>query len=537
MNFINFMLNVVFSILFSVALFYTDKINDLRGASLLKKSGVDIITTSDISSIFLIFIPVFLCVWFVLKNVKSFTIKRTLNLKDISVLKVGFCLFLFWFPFLLVFYPAPGMNDTYYILKYPMGCSVQHPFYYCMYLGILGKLSLKFFGTEALGLFISVLLQMAFMAFSIGFSIKWIYEKLKNTFLAYVLIFYFAFLPIIGNYAIAAVKDTIFSVTLLLWIPFLYDVLVEKKSIVQDKLMKYYFIVISVLTLTMRNNGKYIFVVLALWLVFNYTKERRNIIKISIICLILCSIPNFYLGVFGNRPQLLQEAVAVPMQQIARTIAVDGVVTEEQKAYLNNWMPLEKIKKSYNVFTVDTIKWNNDFNRKFFNSHSKEFFKYWSEIWTQNKKVYLEAWLLQTFGCWAVDTQDWIDQSRFGFSLTHEILKRGVTPSENNKFKVGSFPISQSVKETLGKYMFYNTDYINPGNCFWITLFIGLILVNRKRYMELSVLLPILLCWGTLILAVPATFVYRYAFMYPLSLPFLILIPFISKEKLEDKNV
>ena len=120
--------------------------------------------------------------------------------------------------------------------------------------------------------------------------------------------------------------------------------------------------------------------------------------------------------------------------------------------------------------------------------------------------------------------------------MTEDVLKKGVSPADNGKLKPGSLNIPGDIKNSIARYMFVYADYINPGNCFWITLVIGLLLIAKKKYMELTVLLPILLCWGTLILAIPATFVYRYAFMYPLSLPFLVLIPFIPKYKMEEEK-
>lgn len=526
---------LLYSFLLSISLFYTNKINLLKHTNSLKNPNIYILDINDIPHIFQYFIPVFLIITLTIILLKH--IRINLNTKlNFSKNNLTILLFLAWFPFLLVFYPAVGMNDTYFILHSITGSSVQHPFYYGLFIYLPAKISLKLFDTMTYGLFVSTICQMLFMSYSIVYAISWLNQKLKNKYVISILILYFAFTPIIANYSIAAVKDTIFSITLMLWIPFLYDTFVENKNIFKNKNIKYYFYFLAFMTMAMRNNGSYIFIILLLLLLYKCITERKQLLKSSIILFIICSLPNFYLSVFRDKPQLFQEAVAIPIQQISRTIAVDGTLNEFQKNFLDKLIPLKEIKKSYNPFSVDSIKWNSKFNRKYLQNNKGYFFKVWITGFFNNKHIYLDAWMLQTFGCWANKTQDWVDQSKFGWSLTDDVLKKGVSPSENNKLKVSSIRLPDTFKNALGNYLFKNSDFINPGNCFWILGYIALLIIFKNNISSLIVLLPIFLCWITLILAVPATFVYRYAFMYPLCLPFLIFIPFIYTKEHGDNN-
>ena len=537
MKSINFKLlcTTIYSFLLSTSLFYTSKINSLKTSNSLKDSNFYIIDKQDLSQIIQYFPAVTIIVAISILLFKNIKINNQ-NFANFSINKIAIFLFIAWFPFLLVFYPSTGMNDTYYILHSILGSSVQHPFFYNLFIGIPSKISFKLFDTMTYGLFVSTLLQMIFMSLSISFLITWLNDKLKNKYIVYILILYFAFTPIIANYSIAAVKDTIFAVTLMLWIPFLYDTFVENKAIFNDKFTKFYFCFISFMTITMRNNGKYIFIILLLLLLYKCITERKTLLKYGLIFLVICSLPNFYLSTFRDKPQRFQETVAIPMQQLARTLALNGTLPEKQKLYLNNLLPIEKLKQQYSPFSVDSIKWNPDFNRNYLQQTKVEFLKTWITGFKNNQHIYLDAWVLQTFGCWANKTQNWVDQSRFGWSLTDDVLKKGVSPAENNKLKVSSINLPEKFKTVLGNYMFKNSDFINPGNCFWIIGYLALLLIIKSRIPCLVVLLPIFLCWVTLILAVPASFVYRYAFMYPLCLPFLIFIPFIQNKKTGDNQ-
>lgn len=534
-KFLFFFTSSLYSLLLSISFFYTFKIIALNSKNLLKNYNFYILEKQDISHILQYFIPILFLVIISLLLLKNAQISNNTKI-HFSKNKIATFLFISWLPFLLVFYPSVGMNDTYYILHSPSGLSTIHPFFYNYFIAIPSKISLKLFNSMTYGLCLSTVIQMIIMSYSISFTITWLNDKLKNKYVTYILILYFAFTPIIANYSIAAVKDTIFSVTLMLWIPFLYDTFVENRSIFYNKFSKFYFCFISFMTIAMRNNGKYIFLILIALILYKCITERKTLIKYSLIILIICSLPNFYLSTFKNHPQLFQEAIAIPIQQLARTVALNGTLSTEQNSYLHNLLPLEKIKKQYNPFSVDTIKWDSSFKRNYLQQTKSDFIKTWVTGFKNNQHIYLDAWVLQTYACWANKTQSWNDshQSTIRLVLSDEVLK-------NKKF-IGK-PVSSSstilpinIAKTMENYMLKYGDFINPGNCFWMIGYIALLLIVKNKYSSTIILVPIFICWLSLMAAVPLSFAYRYAFMYPLCLPFLIFIPFIPNKKTGDIN-
>lgn len=523
----------LYSLLLSISLFYTFKINYLNSENHLKNYNFYILEKQDISHIFQYFIPILSLIIISLLLLKRIEINNT-NI-NFSINKIAAFVFISWLPFLLAFYPSVGMNDTYYILQSPLGLSNVHPFFYNYFIAIPSKISLKLFNSMTYGLFTSTVIQMIFMSYSIAYTITWLNDKLKNKYITYILILYFAFTPIIANYSIAAIKDTIFSVTLMLWIPFLYDTFVENRSIFSNRFSKFYFCFLSFMTIAMRNNGKYIFVILFTLLLYKCLSERKKLVKYSLIIFTICSLPNFYLSTFKNHPQLFQEAVAIPIQQLARTTTLNGKLNQEQNAYLNNLLSLEKIKKQYDPFSVDPIKWDTNFKREYLQQTKSEFFKVWIIGLKNNQHIYLDAWILQTFACWANKTQPWDNpQSTIWFVLSDEVLK-------SDKFLVSKISPSSTIlpiniAKTMENYMLKNSGFINPGNCFWIIGYIALLLIAKNKYSTIITLAPIFLSWLSLMAAVPLSFAYRYAFMYPLCLPFLVFIPFIQNNKNGDNQ-
>ena len=537
MKSINFKLlcTVIYSFLLSTSLFYTSKINSLKASNSLKDSNFYIIDKSDFIQIIQYFLPVFIIIFISLFLFNYIKITNT-SFSNFSTIKITILLFIAWIPYLLAFFPCIGAADTYYILRNMIGISVQHPFFYNLFIGIPSKVSLFLFNTMTYGLFFSTLIQMLFMSYSISYMIVWINNKLKNRYIVYILVLYFAITPIIIDYSITAIKDTIFSVTIMLWIPLLYEIFVDNRNIFDTKANKFNFCVLAFLTMAMRNNGKFIFIIILFFLMYKCIKERKQLLKYGISLLIICSLPNFVLSNFFNKPQLFQEAVAIPIQQLARTVTLNGKLNNESKDYLNKIIPLEKLKKSYDPFRVDPIKWNKNFNRNYLQKSKQNFIKTWGKEFWNNKRIYLDAWTLQTYACWANSTPTWGSQSKFGLSMTDDVLK-SKKPPNHSKLKVSSINLPKQFKEILGNHLFKHSDYINPGNCFWILSYIALLLISKNKHSELIVLLPIFLCWVSLMLAVPLSTAYRYAFIYPLCLPFLVFIPFIIKERKENVNV
>lgn len=522
----------IYALALALAKILSDHIYELQAAGLLKVSGVGLWSAVDVRPWIEYAVFIFLIVILLLRLLQQREFSPNKNelipitKKQLLIFAGG--LFLAWLPGLLIFFPGTGMNDTVAIIKY-LGTMVQHPFFYVAFINGLGRVSNFFWYTKVYGIFFASLIQMLLMAVSLAGVSLWVYKKTGKKYVLGLLFAYFAFLPLIGNYAIAVVKDTLFSVGLFLWIPLLYEVFVNHLELQSRAFSRRYFWLISFWLLTTRNNGPYIWVVLMLILLLKSGKARSFILKSGIILFIICSLPNFYLQVFRNKPQLFQEKVGVQLQQLCRAVAVKGNVSSSSRAYISKVLPLEAIPQQYSPFTVDLIKWGPGFQRAYFQTHQKEFWSAWLETGKSNPRIYVEAWLLQTYGYWGLLTPSWGYQSKFGCALAEAVLQ-GQGPGDdeiNYRLQVGSLPLPVRFKEAVGNWLYRHSDYLPAGICFWLVGFLSLLYAAKGQYRALAVFLPVLLCWGTLMISAPFSFAYRYLFVYPLCLPVFVILAFV----------
>lgn len=96
------------------------------------------------------------------------------------------------------------------------------------------------------------------------------------------------------------------------------------------------------------------------------------------------------------------ESYGIPLQQVARVIAYDGNINNVEEEFVNDIIPVEKLKTVYTPQLVDSIKWNEDFNDNFFENHKKEFLKVWFSLFKKKSKnifrilVFEYIWILES---------------------------------------------------------------------------------------------------------------------------------------------
>lgn len=437
-------------------------------------------------------------------------------------------LVLAWLPFFFVFFPGTGMNDTTDIIRAGIWATGQHTFIYCMYLWGLAQGSIYLFGTIYQGLVAASLIQMFLFALGIAYALSWFYRKTGNWKLLLLFAAYYGFLPCIVNMSFSNVKDVFFSLDILLWVPLMISFVSGYRENAWEGNKKL-FILAGMGMLLLRNNGIYVFVCMALFCVFWMKPVRMKVFLTSFVMVLVALIPNAAVQYYLNLPQLFQERVGIPLQQYSRAVAMEVPLTKSEENYTIRVMMPSAIQHWYDPFMVDLIKWNSNFNYDFFNHHEKEFWDNWKSVGKRNKQIYVEAWLFATYGYWSFPSMDEKTQSRFTYAFSEEELENGLAPEHNNDYRTNVlkpfFP--PKVQESLGHYLWTSSRFLGAGTVFWIMMGIASLLIYRKQYGRLVVLLPATLLWGTLMVATPAAFVYRYVYFFPLCFPFFLILPFM----------
>lgn len=437
-----------------------------------------------------------------------------------------------WFPFFLVFYPGTGMNDTTDIMRAGIWATGQHTFIYCMFIYGLTQASIELFQTASYGLAAASLIQMLFFAMAIAYTLSWLYRRTGRKKLVGFLALYYAFTPMIVNMSFSNVKDVLFSAAILLWVPLMTSFVSGYRENAWEE-NKRLFVLAGLGMMMLRNNGIFVFLVMLICFLFMMKQIRKKMILTSLLMILIAAAPNIAVKQILDLPQLFQERVGIPIQQYSRAVAVGVPLTKEEQDYTVRMMLPSSIEQWYDPFTADLIKWNSNFDFYYFNHHPDEFWKAWKSVGMRNKQIYIEAWLLETYGYWAFPAPDEMTQSRFGWAFRESDLKDGLSPIHNNGYATAQIKtfFKPEIQEKLGTYLWNHSRYLGAGTCMALTLIVGLILIYRKQYARFTVLLPACLLWGTLILAAPAAFVFRYVYYFPLCLPFFSLLPFLPQGK------
>ena len=74
----------------------------------------------------------------------------------------------------------------------------------------------------------------------------------------------------------------------------------------------------------------------------------------------------------------------------------EGNISNEEKSFLNEIMPLEKYIDNYRPGLVDHMKWSEDFNTEFL----RNILKVWMSLLIKNPILFIEAWAMETCGFW-----------------------------------------------------------------------------------------------------------------------------------------
>jgi hypothetical protein len=522
-----------YGLLFSPALYYTWKIDQMDGAQTLARAGHALLTGGDLGWILLIFLACLLVMppffWSFSDGWWSFKKKLfPLSLKEGTLL-----LSLLWIPFLLAFYPAPGMNDTVYMMENPWTGSIQFPWFYSAVYGLAAEGAERLLGTREYGVFALSCIQMVGMAAVWTWVSRWISHRGTCTPLGLLFYAYGALFPMVGNYAIAAVRDTVYSMTLLLWMIYLYELAHEKQNRTG---WAFHWLTLPLLVLGLvlsRSNGLPAAIPLILAAGILGCGKRRAVLAL-ILGAAVTIIPSQVIYHVKDEEPLVQESLAVPINQMGRVLVMDGHLSPEARKEMTVLLPEKDWRENYNPYTVDFIKWHDQFQHDTMNEHKKAFLAAWWKTGWNNPEMYVEAWMTETYSIWNLDPLEYHVQSRFGWALSDENTK-DMAPADNDLMAVGSFPMPMKLKSALANWQYEGSRFLGPGLCLWFCLLILALYYVRKETWKGWAVLPVLINAGTLLLSTPASAVFRYSFLMVPALPLLIMMTGMRETENEQK--
>lgn len=458
-----------------------------------------------------------------------------------SVAVRALVIFLLYLPFFLRYCPGLFFGDTFSSFAQIMGwnpLSNHHPVAFTMMMAVCIKIvGLMGMGPSA-GVALLTVLQMACVASTFGYLSIWVSSRLGvSSRWSWLLVAFFGLSRYCALYSVALWKDPLFSCCLILVVTMLADAVMGKGSW-SSALRLLVFGALALGVMLLRNNGLYICAALFVVLAIVATLSRLGRIAplepaprlaasfglALVICLVITGPVYSAIGVV---PSEAVESVGIPLAQMVRVAALDGGMTESDRSYMNELLPLDRYKEVYRPSFIDPLKWNEDFNAE----HLEDgFWTHWASMLSRNPSIYFEAWELQTFGFWAPNVigADNLPENFLMGAPYNLMADTGASAGVAFRNLLASF--GDGVDAAIG----LNAWSISGAVVFWLLVFSAVLLVSRGRPRFALPLLPILLLYGTLFIASPIWYWPRYIVAAQFGLPVVLVV--VARGLLPDER-
>ena len=491
-------------------------------------------TFDDVIGFFLLTYAFFKIFSYFYKRIISINYKLNIT-KEYKRGRIEYCIivagfiFMSWLPYFLIYYPGfifpDSLSSIYQALGEPL--NNHHPVMYtlflklCLNLGILIK-------DITFGCALYTLAQMIYIAFCLGYMVCWLKNKGISIQKCIVIMVSFAFLPFIAQNSIAMWKDPFFSATILLWSLHLLDYVMSEGRIFLEQ--KWYVIKSCILIFLIcfsRNNGFYL--VLFSELIFigvrvlNKKKDLLVGLKglcvstgVALICVYFITNPIYTCLGIKSEPV---ESLGIFLNQMARVVAYEGKMSEEDYQFMDNLLPIEKYSGTYRPCVVDRLKWDEDFDQEFLNEHLADFIKTYFSLMVKNPKLYIGAWELNTFGYWA--------PNRWELFSDNSNIEKGDLDSFYTWDHKGINPrnLLENIVDQNDVISYKGTTlYLAEIN--WLVLLALMLIFIRKRHYIIAVA-PSLGLIATLFIATPYAYWQRYGLAEYYLLPIYIFIMYV----------
>lgn len=463
------------------------------------------------------------------------------SIRLLSVALRALVIFLLYLPFFLRYCPGLFFGDTFSSLAQIMGwnpLSNHHPVAFTLMMGACIKVAGLFGLGPSAGVALLTVLQMACVASTFGYLSIWVTSRLGvSSRWSWLPVALFGLSRYCALYSVALWKDPLFSCCLVLMVTMLADAVMGKDSR-SGALRLLVFGVLALGVMLLRNNGLYIcaalFVVFAIIAVLGRLGRispmgsgSRLAIPLGIAIAACLAITGPVYSAMGVVPSEDVESAGIPLAQMARVVALDGDMSESDRSYMNELLPLDRYKEVYHPSFIDPLKWNDDFNA----DHLKDgFWAHWVSMFLRNPSMYFEAWELQTFGFWAPNVKgaDGLPEN-FLMGAPYNLMADGEASAG-----VGFRNLLSSFGDGVDKVIGLNAWSISGAVVFWLLVFSAVLLVSRERPRFALPLLPFLLLYGTLFIASPIWYWPRYIVAAQFGLPVVLVV--VARGLLPDEG-
>ncbi len=422
-----------------------------------------------------------------------------------------------------VSYPGVMTRDTMSTISQILGTSSYNnvmPFWHTMTVAPFVRLGLALFGdiNGAVAFFHCV--QILFMASVFACAMMTLYQIGVSRCALFAVYVLYALMPYQIVYSSTLWKDVPFSGAALLFITALYRIL---RNVGTNRTINYAMLCAGALGFSLwRTNGWYAFLVLSILLFPLLRKTRKPVLILILVLLVLTWVLlNPVLAILQVSELDVTEALAIPMQQIARVIQNERPLTAGETDLLDAVFDLEIVKDVYDPHIVDPVKFGamRRAQSDYFLEHIGEYFSLYLRLGARYPMDFLGAWIDETKGYWNAGYHYWVyadelHENDFGLMQTQSGSPAALLASTVFRY-VSISPVFQCFT-SIGLYTWL-----------LVTCFVMNLLKKREEYL---LTIPILVLLAGLWIGTPVFAEFRYAYPMILAVPFLVCITLYWKK-------
>lgn len=380
------------------------------------------------------------------------------------------------------------------------------------------------------GLFCYTIFQTIIYSSILAYTVKFARDRNVSNKFCLILLGLYLFVPMFAFYSISAVKDTLYTAFMILYILFIYDVISkDRDQVINIKSLISLFFIMLLISL-FRHNGLYV-ILLSLPFVIIYAK--KNILKLSMtFILFFMALYGFdnvlvpHLGISGGS---VREMLSVPFQQTARYVKYHGdELSKEDIEIIDYILNYDTLAKRYKPEISDPVK--NEFNKYTTNKELVAYFKVWFKGLIKHPDTYIDATLNNIYGYFYPNAHKWYVYTTYDERVT------------KNDLVDYHFNDLVGLREVLTLYgnIFPYIPIVgllsSIGANTWVVLILGAYIITKNKKKYLIVLVPfvasILIC---VISPVNTYFRYTMPYVFPLPVVTMLLMKDLRGEENEKK--
>lgn len=368
------------------------------------------------------------------------------------------------------------------------------------------------------------IVQIPIIAAVNAYTVCWIGRRTSSKAVYWLSVAFFALFPLNIIAASSMVKDFLFGAFMLLLTVSLAEVVLTGGESLKSRREQMVFVVSLLGTAFFRNNGIFVLIAIAVTVPFIIRKSRARFLSTTVAVIIVFAVtttvvyPMLRIG-----KSSIVESMGVPIQQISRTVCDNGNYTEEEAAYINSIMPIEKIKEKYNPSWADPVKFDESFDSKVIANDVGRFLKTWFKLLVKNPESYLKAYFELTQMLWNPFYESGVyenfEQSTYYTNITQKKIVPVLPDLINIIISVSQYSDYTGILHPLW----------NPACYLILSFLLALVIKIRGKSKQIAAFVPCWSLWITLLLATPIASAGRY--MYPFFNCMPVFLAIVTENK------